>query len=326
MIGDDDGHESLASTADATGAAPAALDRGLTYRELADRLGLSLDAARALAKRRGWKSITDETGRAFVSVDPAELAQLSEKRRIKAAPGRPPGEEATRIAQLVAVIKAERDALGNVSGESGGPVDEARLAALMRQFLAAREQERLDWERRMGQLDVELAEAKATIAAAQQQYERAAQQHEQAIADLELLQNHQRSIWLLDRRRLEITIRGLEAAGERRWYRSAWRSLPRPAVAAALLLALLAGIALSQDSAAHGAVIAAPPEAGPQASPGQPCGQIPDCGRLPDSAANQTRFLVDKFLTHMVQELGGSAWSLAAARRTGREESVSASP
>ena len=251
--------------------------------------------------------------------------QLSEKRRAKTSPSRAAGEEATRITQLIAVIKAERDALGSAYGEVAGGVDEARLSALMRQFLAAREQERLDWERRMGQLEAELAEAKASLAAAQQQRERAAQQHEQAIADLELLQNHQRSIWLLDRRRLEITIRGLEAASERRWYRTARRALPRPAVAAALLLALLAGIALSQDSAAHGAVPNAPlPVAGPSAP--SSCSAASDCRHLADAAVGRTRFLVDRFLTDMVQELGGSGWSLAAARRTSGGDAREASP
>lgn len=40
----------------------------LTYRQLADRLGLSLEAARARVRRGGWLKITDNHGIVRVSV------------------------------------------------------------------------------------------------------------------------------------------------------------------------------------------------------------------------------------------------------------------
>ncbi|GBR30717.1 hypothetical protein AA11826_0683 [Komagataeibacter oboediens DSM 11826] len=40
----------------------------LTYRQIADRLGLSVDAARARVRRGGWLKITDNSGTVRVSV------------------------------------------------------------------------------------------------------------------------------------------------------------------------------------------------------------------------------------------------------------------
>ncbi|KXV55624.1 hypothetical protein AD946_00055, partial [Gluconobacter thailandicus] len=45
----------------------------LTYRQLADRLGLSLEAARARVRRGGWLKITDNYGIVRVSVPVSTL-------------------------------------------------------------------------------------------------------------------------------------------------------------------------------------------------------------------------------------------------------------
>ena len=45
----------------------------LSYAELGERLGRSADAARVLARRRGWQRITGNDGRVVVLVDEAEL-------------------------------------------------------------------------------------------------------------------------------------------------------------------------------------------------------------------------------------------------------------
>ncbi|WP_215747853.1 hypothetical protein [Gluconobacter sp. P1C6_b] len=51
----------------------------LTYRQLADRLGLSLDAARARVRRGGWLKITDNHGTVRVSVPVFALNKTPER-------------------------------------------------------------------------------------------------------------------------------------------------------------------------------------------------------------------------------------------------------
>ena len=125
--------------------------------------------------------------------------------------GQAGSEAMARIGRLVATIKAERhvDRVVRPIVESG---ERDRLVALLRRFVVAREQERLAWEETLRQMKAELAEAQSAAQAAQAQYEQEASRHQRDLADLELLHEHQRSIWNLDRRRLEITIDGLENA------------------------------------------------------------------------------------------------------------------
>lgn len=151
-----------------------------------------------------------------------------------------------RIMQLVAALKAEQDGVvpGAAPGESG---ERVKLMAWLRRILEAREQERLGWEQQVRQLEAQLAEAQAAAEAARQAVETAAAQHQRIVADLKLMHEHQRSIWQLERRRLEITIDGFERP--KRQPLPGWAAgLARPALAAGLLLASLTAVALSADS------------------------------------------------------------------------------
>jgi hypothetical protein len=144
-----------------------------------------------------------------------------------------------RLVQLVATIKAEREAgcLGHSAPERAEP---SKLITLLRQFVAAREQERAAWEIAAGHLKTALAEAQATARAQQEQVR---MERDRALADLALRHEHQRSIWLLERDRLENTIAALEKTSRAK----AARRRTRLALAAALLLAGTVGFALAHD-------------------------------------------------------------------------------
>ena len=149
------------------------------------------------------------------------------------------GDTMARIDRLMAAIKAERGAEGAVqqAAETG---ERGQLIALLRRFLTARERERLAWEEVVSRLEAELAETKATAHAVQEQ---AASGHQRALADLELLHEHQRSIWSLERRRLEITVAGLERTLRAR----ATRSKARLVFAASLLVVAVLGLGIASD-------------------------------------------------------------------------------
>jgi hypothetical protein len=162
-------------------------------------------------------------------------------RRALADPGRPDGEAMAQIGRLVATIKAERQADRVVQPivESG---ERDQLVALLRRFVVAREQERLEWEAMLRQIQAELAEAQATAKAAEARREQEASRHQRDLADLELLHKHQRSIWNLDRRRLEITIAGLADARAMKGRR---KRAQLAAGVAALLCVGMIGLALA---------------------------------------------------------------------------------
>ena len=61
-----------------------------SHAELAARLGRSTDAARVLARRKGWQRVTGNDGRVAVLVDAGELGPDSSPER----PGRRPPEQA----------------------------------------------------------------------------------------------------------------------------------------------------------------------------------------------------------------------------------------
>jgi hypothetical protein len=161
--------------------------------------------------------------------------------RALADPGRPAGEAMAQIGRLVATIKAERQADRVVQPivESG---ERDQLVALLRRFVVAREQERLEWEAMLRQIQAELAEAQATAKAAEARREQEASRHQRDLADLELLHKHQRSIWNLDRRRLEITIAGLADA---RTMKGRRKRAQLAAGVAALLCVGMIGLALA---------------------------------------------------------------------------------
>lgn len=194
---------------------------------------------------------TDESGDGESAARPARR-----RGRVSAQPRGEAGGAAeppvARIMQLVAALRAEQDSLSPAAA-AGEVTERVRIMAWLRRILDAREQERQAWDGQIRQLETQFAEALATAEAAQHAAELAAaqtgMQHQRLIADLKLMHEHQRSIWQLERRRLEITIEGLEQARRKTMLRRAAR-LARPALAAGLLLATLAAVALSADSAA----------------------------------------------------------------------------
>ncbi len=161
--------------------------------------------------------------------------------RMRTGPGGMSGETMARVNRLVAAIKAERGAESALQ-QAASTGERAELIALLRRFVAARERERLAWEEATRRLEAELADVKAAAEAAQ---ERAAG-HQRAHADLELLHEHQRSIWLLERRRFEVTVAGLERTLRAR----ATRRKARLAFAASLLLVATLGVVGDGDPGA----------------------------------------------------------------------------
>lgn len=171
-------------------------------------------------------------------------------RRRGQARSRPGGGEAeqpvVRIMQLVAALKAEHDTLGPPTAPDATD-ERVRMMSSLRRILDTREQERQAWEEQIRGLEARFAAAEAAARAAQSTAAEADAQHQRLVGDLKLMHEHQRSIWQLERRRLEITIEGLEQAQRSTLVRRAAR-LARPALALGLLLVSLAALALSADS------------------------------------------------------------------------------
>lgn len=172
--------------------------------------------------------------------------EKSAGRRGKARPrlheeaGGDAGQPVARVLQLVAALKAEQESLAPAAS-SEDPAARVKLIGSLRHILEAREQERQAWQAQIRQLETQLAEAQTSV-------ERISQQHDRLVGDLKLMHDHQRSIWGLERRRLEITIAGFEQARKKTLLSRAAR-LARPALAAGLLAATVAAVALSADSA-----------------------------------------------------------------------------
>jgi len=182
-------------------------------------------------------------------LDGAEEASLAKARsprgkaraRSRGEAGGNAEQPIARVLQLVAALKAEQESLAPAA-PAGDPAQRIKLMGWLRRILDAREQERQAWQAQIRGLEAQLAEAQTAA-------ERTSQQQERLIVDLKLMHDHQRSIWELERRRLEITIAGHERARQKSFFGRAAR-LARPAVAAGLLLVSLAAMALSADSAA----------------------------------------------------------------------------
>lgn len=171
----------------------------------------------------------------------APRAAAGAPQRALAADGHSADQAMAQIGRLVATIKAERhaDRVVQPIAESG---ERDQLVALLRRFVVAREQERLAWEETLRQLQADLAAAQAAAQAAQRRHEEEASRYQRDLADLELLHEHQRSIWNLDRRRLEITIDGLTEA--RAVKRRRTRTQLAAGVAALLCIGMI-GLALA---------------------------------------------------------------------------------
>jgi hypothetical protein len=173
------------------------------------------------------------------------VAVKSRKRAARRAPPDAASEAppVARIMQLVAALKAEQD----VPQPENAPEEtneRLRLMRWLRRLLTARNEERGAWEGRVRELAAQLEEAQRVATMASAAVEEATTQHERLIADLKLMHEHQRSIWQLERRQLEITLDALQKAQQR----TLLRRISRPALAAALLLVSLAAVALTADS------------------------------------------------------------------------------
>ena len=179
------------------------------------------------------------------------------KERAKSKPADEKGNEApepvVRVLQLVAALKAEQEAQGAIT-PTGDSSDRVKLLTSLRGILAARVQEREAWEQRIRALEMLLADARAASGAALAAGKQAEARHRRQIDDLKLMHEHQRSIWQLERRQLEITVEGLQRLRRKPLAKRAG-GLVRPALAVALLLVSLAAMALAADSRpARGAV------------------------------------------------------------------------
>ncbi|HYM32688.1 MAG TPA: hypothetical protein VEU47_15395 [Candidatus Cybelea sp.] len=272
----------------------------LSYRSLADRLGLSVSGARALAKRRQWVISRDDEGRTLVLVPPAELEPRTERNSALAPAAPTPAEFAARIAGLVAAIKAEREGEDRLLARerTSATID---LAALTRQLIAARDRERLEWEQTTDLLKAELAEAQSGLVAMKAEVDALAARHRRNLVDLEAGHADQRSIWQLERRRLEATIASLERSRQRKWSPRRWLAATRPAWLVVVIVLGAFGFSISKDHTrgTSGAIIHPVDDAHFQAG----CGEA-DCARASDSVLGaRTQFLVDGFLAHMAQEL-----------------------
>lgn len=179
------------------------------------------------------------------------VAVKTRKRAARRAPPAAEGEAppVARILQLVAALKAAHE-LPQPEGapeEANAPAEaneRLRLMGWLRRLLTARNEERGAWESRVRELATQLEEAQRVATMASTAVEEATTQHERLIADLKLMHEHQRSIWQLERRQLEITLDALQKAQQG----TLLRRISRPALAAALLLVSLAAVALTADS------------------------------------------------------------------------------
>jgi hypothetical protein len=173
-------------------------------------------------------------------------ARARGKARVKLVATTDAPKPVARVMQLVAALKAEQE-----SAASLDPEDRLKVMSSLRDILVARESERTDWEERLHELQSELDAAQQALRREQIAAEQAEAQHRRVVADLKLLHEHQRSIWTLERRRLEITVDAFEGV-RRKTLAARLARLARPAVAAALALAAAAALTLASDTGATG--------------------------------------------------------------------------
>jgi hypothetical protein len=130
----------------------------LTYAQLGAALGISPAGARMLAKRHRLPKITDNHGRAIVSIEEERLARLRAERSVeregRAAARRVPANPAG-AAPETAALQAHIEDLRAVAGAH--QVERESLRRLLARFLEARERELQAWtgERRRLEGEVE---------------------------------------------------------------------------------------------------------------------------------------------------------------------------
>jgi hypothetical protein len=83
----------------------------LTYRELGDRLGISADGARFLARRRGWQATKGNDGRVRVLVDDADLIGRSPPIARPIDPPIIPGHDRAALLERLVAADVERERL-----------------------------------------------------------------------------------------------------------------------------------------------------------------------------------------------------------------------
>ena len=310
----------------------------LTYRELAERLGVSADGARALARRQHWPVSRDENGRSLVQVAAAALTEQRERRSDHERAERTDTRAmAARVAEMVAALKAEMPPIGApVPGVSDA--EQARTVGLMRQFLDMYERERQGWfgtlndlnaqlddakadaralaeaqdrlidqqEQKRAELiaaqnklieagqqerteliaaqeqeraeliaaqqqerteliaareaaeaalaelragfDAQLSKARAATSAAEAKLDQTLVQHQRALSDLAIIHNDQRSLWMLERRRLEAMVEAHEQARSWRWPTIRFQPVAMLRVVFAVITVAVAGIVLARDT------------------------------------------------------------------------------
>jgi hypothetical protein len=189
-----------------------------------------------------------ETGVTAGGTTPATVARRRGEARSRA--GRAAGGRAeqpiARIRQLVAAMRAEQDTSAPIAGD---PRERIQLMGWLRRIMETRARERQAWEEQVKALEARFALADNAARAALEAVGQADAQHQRLVTDLKLMHEHQRSIWELERRRLEITVDALQRERRNRLIARAAR-LARPAVVLGLLLVSLAAVALSADSSA----------------------------------------------------------------------------
>ncbi len=92
----------------------------LTYAELAERLGISVDGARMKAKRAGWPKVKGNDGTMRVTVDVGELAAPERSPNVRLAFAEQPNEQAVeQIRTLEAMIVLLKEQVASAQEQIG---------------------------------------------------------------------------------------------------------------------------------------------------------------------------------------------------------------
>jgi hypothetical protein len=124
----------------------------LSYRELAARLGMSADAARIKARRRGWRVDRGNDGKATVTIQADELAELLPRAKEERAPSEPrangerPDLLETPSSELFVLVAGLREELH----EAMAAVNELAILAATEKATAAELRLALEHERQVG--------------------------------------------------------------------------------------------------------------------------------------------------------------------------------
>ena len=79
----------------------------LTYAELAERLGVSVDGARMKAKRAGWPKVKGNDGTMRVTVEDAELTPAERSPNVRPAFAEQPNEQVRTLEAHIASLKEQ---------------------------------------------------------------------------------------------------------------------------------------------------------------------------------------------------------------------------